>query len=799
MLTRRSLIAKASPDIAQTRPDHPPLSVRLVGSNFFWLLLFVTLLCIPRAILAFPERVKIAGIEVRGTKRTHAKSVINTFGLTEGKEYPYEDVQDGLRRIYHMNLFSNVRLLTKHTPQGDSLIIEVVERPVVKGITISGNRKIGKGDIRSKIELAVGSTFDERLLEKSLKAIRSLYKGKGYYLADVTYETKPAGKTGVSLIFRINEGVKVKAEKIDIEGNRALSDKALKKIMETKERGWFSGKDYNPEVLEQDLERIIGRYRDEGFMQAHIVEHSVDIDKKKKVARIRIKVNEGPRLYISKVGIELNNDVDLPHELSQEVLHKAITLKPGDPYSESEYDKTLENLYSILGDYGYMYAQIEPNQNFRGDSVSLTFRVDPQRAVRVHKIIIEGNETTLEKVIRRELVIHPGDILRRSLIERSHREVFNLGYFEDIQVGSRVANEQGDIDLVFKVKERQTGVANVGAGYSEEFGLTGFVEFAHNNVGFYRKFPFLGLGKGQTLNLRWEFGKLDQIELSYRDPWFRDRPILVGFDLYDTRREYDTYTDKRSGFGLVFGRRISWINYSRVYLRYSLERREIDPNEQRASEWVKSQAGTRTTSSVILSFIRNSVDNPFFPRTGSRTSLTCEWAGAVLGGNTAYQSYILESSNFISIPLLKSAFVFKVRTGIVDELGGGGYIPIYERFRLGGSTLDGVRGYGDRTIVPEGNAIDEGGRFMLIGTMEYRIPVVENRAHVLVFLDAGDTWNSFRAARPGILRRSAGVGFRIEIPMMGQLGLDVGYGFDRDEAYGGPGWETHFQFGTAGY
>ena len=218
----------------------------------------------------------------------------------------------------------------------------------------------------------------------------------------------------------------------------------------------------------------------------------------------------------------------------------------------------------------------------------------------MNKIVIEGNETTLEKVIRREMVIRPGDILRRSMIERSHREIFNLGYFEDVQIGSQVANEIGDIDLVFRIKERQTGIGNVGAGYSEEFGLTGFLEFSHNNVGWYNKFPYLGLGKGQSINLRWEFGKLTQIDLSFRDPWFRDKPILVGFDLYDTKREYDTYTDKRDGFGVVVGRRLPYIDYSKVYWRYRLERREIEPDENKASDLVKSQAGKRTTSSTVV-------------------------------------------------------------------------------------------------------------------------------------------------------------------------------------------------------
>ncbi|HVP56559.1 MAG TPA: BamA/TamA family outer membrane protein, partial [bacterium] len=132
-------------------------------------------------------------------------------------------------------------------------------------------------------------------------------------------------------------------------------------------------------------------------------------------------------------------------------------------------------------------------------------------------------------------------------------------------------------------------------------------------------------------------------------------------------------------------------------------------------------------------------------------------------------------------------------------LGSNPYIPVYERFRLGGTTLESVRGYDDREIVPEGNASDVGGRFMMIGSLEYRVPVIKNQAFVRSFFDAGDTWNSVRAARPAFLKSGAGVGFMIQIPMVGQIGLDVAYGFDRGKLYGGPGWKTHFQFGMSGF
>ncbi len=761
--------------------------------------LLIGALCCGTAVFAAPDEIKVAEIEVSGNLRVSEMAVTNTLGLVLGETYPYEEVRGGLRRIYAMGFFDDVRLLTEETPQGYALVIEVVERPVVGAIRIAGNRKIGKGDIREQTVLGVGSSLEERLVFESIAAIDSLYKNKGYYVAKVDYEVEPVNESTVALVFNIDEGAKVKVGEITITGNHSLSSKALRDVMETKEKGWFARKDYNPQVFEEDRARIESAYRDNGFRAARVVSEDVNIDKEKARANLKITVEEGPRTYVRRVDVALESAPDTKTDLSEDILAKGIELQRGEPFSQEDYDRTLENLYSVLGDQGFVYARIEPEETEDGDSLDLVLRVEPERAVRVHKILIEGNETTFDKVIRRELLIKPGDILRRSLLERSHREVFNLGYFEDVQISSNVANEEGDVDLVFNIKERQIGAANVGAGYSEQFGLTGFLEFSHNNFGWFRKFPYLGLGKGQTINLRWEFGKLSQIELSYRDPWFRDRPTLVGFDIYNTKSEYDTYTQKRDGFGLVFGRRLPYIDYSRFYVRYSLERRELEPDEDKASEALKAQAGKVTTSSTIFTFIRNSVDNPFFPRAGTKTTLTCEFAGSVLGGSTAYQSFILDNSNFMPVPLLSSTLMLRTRMGVVDELGSEGYIPIYERFRLGGTAADGVRGYSDYEIVPEGNAVDEGGRFMVIGSLEYRVPVVKNRAHLLAFCDAGNTWDSFQAARPGFLRRSAGFGFRVEIPMMGQLGLDIAYGFDREDRFGAPGWKTHFQFGTSGY
>jgi outer membrane protein insertion porin family len=763
------------------------------------LILALLILALPAGADPPPNTVNITEIAVRGNQRASESAIVNTFGLEAGEEHLYSDVREALERLYGMGMFDDLRLFIDRVPGGDRITIEVVERPVVASLKIRGNKKVSEKDIREKVEISVGSSLNPRLVHQSLLGIREVCEEKGYYFAEAAYTIEERSETSVTLIFDVTEGVKVKVGSIAFEGNEHLSDGELKGAMETKTRKWLMSQDYKPEDFRGDLERIEMFLKDQGFKDGRVADYDVTFDEEEGKAHITIFVDEGQRFYVDKVSVVMVSAGDSTEVLSGMTFTDAVQLKRGDPYSLGGYQRTLESLYSAVGDYGFVYAEVIPEETVHGDSVDVVFRVRPNEAVRVQRIVIEGNTVTFEKVIRRELAIRPGDVLRRALVERSHRDIFNLGYFNDVQVGTNVANEKGDIDLIFKVEERQTGVGNVGIGYTGEFGFTGFIEFSHNNVGWFSRFPWLGLGKGENLNLRWEFGKLSQIELSWRNPWFMDTRTLVGFDIYATRREYETYADRRDGFSVVLGTRFPLIDYSQIFWRYRLERRGLDPDPAKASDAVMAQAGSSRTSSIVITFQRNSVDNPFFPRNGSKTTVIAELAGGkILGGDRDYQSYILDNSHFLPMAF-GTALVLRGRFGILDALGSQGYIPIYERFRLGGTSIDGIRGYSEREVVPDGNALDEGGRFFVLGSLEYRIPLVTNKAFLLAFADAGNAWNSLSASRPGYLRKAVGAGFRVFIPMMGTIGFDFAYGFDRDAIYGGPSWETHFQFGMSRY
>jgi outer membrane protein insertion porin family len=360
----------------------------------------------------------------------------------------------------------------------------------------------------------------------------------------------------------------------------------------------------------------------------------------------------------------------------------------------------------------------------------------------------------------------------------------------------------GDIDLIFKVKEKQTGQFMFGAAYSAETAVSGFIQVQETNF----------RGTGQTIGVTWQFGSRRRyVDLSFTEPWFMGRPILVGADLFD-RYQYnydDFYESRVRGFSLRTGMRLPGARFTNVGLRYELSETRLSSFSRSYVAYLddlEESIGTsevpferldevdwpRTKSSVRLTATRNSTDNPFFPTAGSRTTYSFELAGGPLGGEIAYHEHQFKTSYYQRLPL---GFALHTRGmfGLIEGIDQGpDDVPDYEKYRLGGNRLYPLRGYQDLEVVPRGNPSFIGGRAYTIFNVEVLYPLTR-AVQFLSFLDMGDTWNSLGEANLANLRKGAGFGIRVEVPMMGTIGFDYGYGFDK---VGGPGWEPHFNIGT---
>jgi outer membrane protein insertion porin family len=767
----------------------PRGAARRVGSPWLVVAAAAGILCAWALPCGAQERV--ADVVVSGNVLTDSVLVSRTFGVEPGDRITPNSIADGIRALFALGFFSDVEVRGRPGPDGWTIIIAVEEWPKVSEIKYRGEDKIKEGDLKDDTLLSLGSIIKSSEVEAERKRILGLYSKKGYPAAKVkpVYEqaTKASEKV---LVFEIDEGEKVKVVGVSFDGNQAFSDDELRDKVKSKPRSWPRKSYFKSEQLELDAEELTAFYRKNGYKNMEVTDTKVSYGADGSEVTVTFVVDEGGYYSIGEVALEGNQEVDSSR------LMRVIELERGDEYNEEDLNKSLIGLQEIYSDVGYVYATVDPVWTERGDTLDLTFNVNEGIQSHVKEVKIAGNTRTKEKVIRRELTVKPGDVFSRSSFLRSQREIMALGFFEDVQLSFQPAGPEGDLDVTFDVKEKQVGTAMAGAGYSSDIGLTGFVELGHNNL----------FGRGQSVMLRLERGtRRNNVEISFTEPWLRDTPTLLGIDLFNMTRRRDIFDEKRTGGAIRLGRRLTWPDYTRVGFSYRLENVTVDNFQGLSPEqeaFFLAEGDKRLTSSVLFSILRNSTDNPFYPTSGSNTVLETEIAGGPFAGDIDFRKHILDHRTFFST-FWKFVVMLRSRVGVLSSLTGKSP-PSYETFRLGGTgRRDYLRGYPDYEIVPEENitvASDgsvtryPGGRFALTLTAEYQFPIV-HPVHGLFFFDAGDTWTSLSDDFDlGALNKGAGFGVRIEIPGMGMVGFDYGYGFDRE---GGGKWEPHLQLGRS--
>ncbi|HEX5131139.1 MAG TPA: outer membrane protein assembly factor BamA [Candidatus Krumholzibacteria bacterium] len=724
-------------------------------------------------------------VEVRGNRQVSSQKITRVVGVKPGDRYEPDRIRLGLKRLFETHQFSDIHALREDGSKADSVVvvIEVVEYPRVDEVGFEGNDHIGDDDLRKAISAAKGTFVRPSVTDKDRETISDQYREKGYYRVSVRDTLKVDARDGKrELVYRVREGRKVKIKHIDFIGTGQMDTEEIRKVMKSKPDGFLSGGDFNPRELDDDKERIIQLYKSKGFLDVAVQDPELDFAADGKGLDVYFTVEEGTRYYVGDIkwsGNELFADTTIA---------QLITLKKGRPLDDLELSQIQFNIANLYGDRGYIYATVTPVKKVRGDVMDLNFEIEQGNLAHVRQINITGNTKTWEGVIRRELVLQPGDVFSSNRLRRSLREVFNLGFFAgppEPQVTQ--ANNDGDIDLNLKVEEKSAGQFRVGAGFSQLNRVSGFIGVTEPNF----------LGRGYRVGVNWEFSQTRQdISLQFTQPWAFGTPTELSFQLYSANQEKVSaqfYSDRRTGFSVRVGRPLPWLDYTSASVRYSLEEVELtnfSPNYAgplRLTQW------PQTTSSVGVTLFRNSTDNPFHPTTGSRTTLNTRWTGATLGGDVNIQRYDLEVSWFQS---LAWKFVLELRQsfGVVDGYQSPAQVPDYERFRLGGNRKLGVRGYDFYEIVPKGNNPYTGGRAYSITVGQIEFPVVPPTVYGHFFLDMGGTWNSFGSAEMGDVRKGAGFGVGIELPMIGLFGFDYGYGFDR--LFGGR-WQAHITFGNS--
>ncbi|MGH7731372.1 MAG: outer membrane protein assembly factor BamA, partial [Candidatus Eiseniibacteriota bacterium] len=769
--------------------------------------------------------VRLVGrVSVVGNTATDSTRILRTFEMPPGMRYTRDAVARGIGKLYALGLFENIEVdRVDRVGRGGvdlvDLVIRVVERRRITRIEFAGNKKKDTDELQKKLIVRVGEAHSQVAVQAQIDSLLRFYREDGYSQAAIEAVTDTTGG-GLTVRFVVREGEKVKITRIEFVGNTAFAEKPLRKALKTKKKRFiFGGGGVSDENLAEDRVRLEGYYHDNGYRDARVLGHELKPGDTPRRLTLGFTIEQGPRYRVGEVAWSGNT------VLSAATVGRYWEKRPGEVYDRSRIEKVQGQAYADYAEQGYLYVNIEPQETVRDSLVDVTFQVTEGQPSQVRLVSIRGNKATREKVIRREVSVREGDRFKRSALVRSQGDLMRLGFFEEVVPDFSPA-ESTDVDIIFKVKEKTVGTASAGAGYTGESGLTGFIELGHNNV----------LGNGQSLRLHLERGsRRSDYSISFTEPWFRDTPTLLGFSAFSFQRERDLFREDRRGGSVRVGRPLPWPDYSRGSLSYSLEDVKIDSLGTLSASDRLGLSGLEfgrkvRTSTVSTSFLRNSADHPLYPTHGARLSITSEFAGGAFGGGTHFHKHRLEQRVYVRSLLKAVTTMLRGRVGLIARYRGQtSAVPTYERFRLGGGTTpDPLRGYDDYMVVPEKfirdvttvtGVIDHidstttpgvrdtvyrsetrrvrypGGRFMLVLSAEQQFPIV-HPLHGVVFFDAGNVWDEWREIRPFDLRKSVGIGFRMEIPLLGVIGFDYGYGFDRDDR---PRAVGHFLIGQTSF
>ncbi|WP_302139589.1 outer membrane protein assembly factor BamA [Halomonas alkalicola] len=718
---------------------------------------------------------EVSDIRVEGLQRVSAASVFNAFPVSARDRVDDRELAEATRSLFATGLFEDISLAR----DGDVLIIQVVERPTISRLNISGNRRIGDEELRQGLRqagLAEGEVLQLSTLEEIQRELEGVYQGQGRYSATIATSVREIDEGRVQVDVEINEGAVARIRQINLVGNRAFDDDTLRDVFELNDRpgrifGWFSRDEYSREALAGDLERLRSFYLDRGYVNFNVESTQVSISPDKSQIFITVNVDEGRQYRIGDVRFV--GDLQISEREARELLEVA----PGQVFSRSDVTASSEALRARLGAEGFAFASVDgiPEVSASDDTVDLAFRVDAGRRAYVRRIEFIGNTTTQDEVLRREMIQLEGAPASTQSITQSRQRLERLGFFRQVDVETRpVAGEPDKLDVTYTVEEQPSGSISASVGFSQSAGVIYGVGLSQTN--------FLGTGNRVNVGAQ-RSDTFTSVNFGFTDPYWTLDGISRGYNLYYRETDYEdsdisTYSTDAYGAGINFGYPINEI--TRLNFGAAVEDLTVKTYRDTAQEitrYVDEQGADAQSLKLTASWTRNNLNRGIMPTAGNYQRLSLETA--VPGSDAEY--YKLRAQARQLFPLNDNhdwALKFSGEVGYADVVGNDPY-PFYENFYAGG--LGSVRGFtantlGQRTTPPESGGRDRtlGGNVLMQGSAEllFPLPFIEDRRSLQtsLFLDAGNTFlTDCYATETGTSNCSSGVD-------LGDLRYSVGVG-----------------------
>jgi len=747
----------------------------------------------------------IGNVRIEGIQRIEPETVKSYLLLQAGDPWDPERVDRSLKALFATGLFADVKL----TREGNTLVVRVVENPIINRIAFEGNSKLSDKDLNTEIQLRPRVVYTRTRVQNDVKRILELYRRRGRFAATVEPKIIQLSENRVDLVFEINEGESTGVRSINFVGNRVFSDGTLRGTIETKESRWYrflsTSDTYDPDRLTYDRELLRKFYLTEGYADFRVISAVAELTPDRDGFVITFTIEEGERYRFGKVDVNMALK-DLPRE----AVLPLLTVQTGDWYDAQELEHSISVITDALGNRGYAFVEVKPQvtRNREDHTVDLIFDVHEGPQVYVERIDINGNVRTLDRVIRREFRLVEGDAFNTNKMQRSKDRIKNLGFFKKVEVNNSPGTAPDRTLITVEVEEQSTGELSLGLGFSTSDGPLADVSIRERNF----------LGRGQDLRIGTVVSlRSQQVDLSFTEPYFLDKNVAAGIDIFEVKTSptanfftgvTPVYQQFSFGGALRTGYQIS--ENLRQTWKYTGRSDDITNIQSNASLFIQLQAGTHLTSAIGQVLLYDRRDNRLEPTSGYYASVGNDLAGLGFG-----VQYIRNKVNFGYYYSLFPDWVLGFTAEGGDVFGWGGQkILLQDRFFVGG---DNLRGFAPAGIGPRDTVSSDalGGNKYYVGSLALGVPLglpKELGISGRVFTDFGTLWSNDQknlvltaaqlqatgGVQPHILdstaiRASAGVGISWKSPV-GPIRLDLAYpikkeSFDKTQLF-------HVSFGT---